>query len=145
MDSSFAIWLIAGISLIAGIAIGYFGARFYPTAAKQDKLATELENLRKQQREYENHVSEHFSTTAQLLGNLTLAYRDFHNHVAVGAENLARDSHATLIKPLPELPEDLVSPKTAISQPLDYSPERNVLDEAYNINKDYPISEPPRY
>jgi uncharacterized membrane-anchored protein YhcB (DUF1043 family) len=145
VDSTLAIWLIASISLVAGVAIGFIGGRWYPGTDSRKALVDELEALRKQQQDYEKQVSSHFSRTAQLLGNLTLAYRDFHNHIADGAEDLSRDVNAAQIKPLPELPEDLISSKAMISQPLDYSPERNVLDEDYNFNKDHSVNEPPRY
>lgn len=145
VDNTTALWLIASLALLAGIAIGFIVGRWYPGLDSRKALMDELEALRKQQQDYEKHVSTHFSKTAQLLGNLTLAYRDFHNHIADGAQGLSRDSSATPIKPLPELPEDLIAPKAAISQPLDYSTERNILDEDYSFGKEQQLNEPPRY
>jgi uncharacterized membrane-anchored protein YhcB (DUF1043 family) len=145
LDSSIAPWLIATITLLVGIGIGFFAGRWFPGQDGRKTLMAELDAMRKHQQDYEQQVSSHFSKTAQLLGSLTLAYRDFHNHIADGAEDLSRDSNATQIKPLPELPEDLISPKAKISQPLDYSPDRNVLHEEYDLVKEYQAIEPPRY
>lgn len=139
------LWLIATLVLFAGVIIGFIAGRWYPWRNSRQALMDEMDAMRKHQQDYEKQVSEHFSTTAQLLGNLTIAYRDFHNHIADGAQDLSRDRSATPIKPLPELPEDLITPTATISQPLDYSPERNILDEDYSFTKEHQLSEPPRY
>ncbi|MEH6910931.1 MAG: DUF1043 family protein [Oceanicoccus sp.] len=86
--------IIVGISAtIVGTVIGYLIAQ-KTGASNQTKaiLEQQLEELQKQQQNYQNEVSDHFVETAQLFNQLTNSYRDVHNHLAGGAQKLAGES-----------------------------------------------------
>jgi uncharacterized membrane-anchored protein YhcB (DUF1043 family) len=86
--------IIVGIvATIVGTIIGYLVAQKTGASSQtQAALELQLEELQKQQQNYQNEVSDHFVETAQLFNQLTNSYRDVHNHLAGGAQKLAGES-----------------------------------------------------
>ena len=153
MHSSFELWLMAGIALITGGAIGYFAPRYLKTDSNTNRaLEEELQAQRDKHEAYREEVATHFGKTAELLAQLLGNYRDVHNHLAHGAEILCENANIKRLQPLPDdrLIEQQVS--TSVEAPRDYAPKtatggKSVLDEDFGIEKIYrePTPEPPRY
>lgn len=155
MYSSQEVWLIAVAALLVGAAVGYFLHRYLrPGAAPQQTTQTQLHNLQEEYRQYRQAVTHHFGKTADLVGQLAHAYRDVHNHLARGAQDLCDDPAAVALKTLPE-DALIVAPQkqqgTLIEPPRDYAPragngDKGVLDEDFGLEKlrrDH-TPEPPR-
>lgn len=153
--SSQEVWLIAVAALLAGAAVGYFLNRFLrqrPGAAPEQSAQAQLHNLQEEYRHYRQAVTTHFGKTADLVGQLAHAYRDVHNHLARGAQDLCEDPAAVGLK---ALPEDALTAtpaqNTLIEPPRDYAPrsgngDKGVLDEDFGLEKmrrDH-TPEPPR-
>ena len=135
------------IASLIGFSIGTaFGALFLSKFTQNAQTTHELEkHLHDKQDEikhYQQEVRQHFSETAGLLRGLAENYRDVHNHLAQGAEQLCPDPQADLIiKKLPEVDTIEVSQAPeSVSPPLDYAPkitrfDKSVLNEEYDLEK----------
>ena len=84
--------LVGIAALLLGAGIGLLtGRRMTPDTRKQRELERNLDRLLQQQKDYQHEVVEHFTDTSKLLNNLAESYRDVHNHLASGANNLCDD------------------------------------------------------
>lgn len=94
-------WLIGISAFAAGIAIGIVSAgklgRTDP--ARICELERQLDALQRRHDSYRASVSEHFSTTAELVQNMTESYRDVYQHLAGGAQNLCSEEVAGKMLP----------------------------------------------
>lgn len=78
------------LALAVGLAGGYIWGRNASALSKQ-KQALE-DQMQQQQREFDNYrlqVNQHFSTTANLINNMTSSYRAVFEHLVQGAQRLA--------------------------------------------------------
>ncbi|WP_075998584.1 YhcB family protein [Pseudohalioglobus lutimaris] len=133
----------AAAGLIIGLGLGLLlGQRSSPAGQKHREVERKLDQVLQDKKAYEDEVVEHFSDTARLLNTLTDSYRDVHNHLARGAENLCQGNGPVAIGEDPtrrdpaEIPDNLAN----IQPPLDYAPktspdEKGMLNEEFGIDK----------
>jgi uncharacterized membrane-anchored protein YhcB (DUF1043 family) len=138
------LWL-TGIGFLAvGIAIGYFVAgRVNNNPTKIGELEQQLQDLQRSQSRYRDEVSEHFSTTAELVQQMTDSYRDVYQHLANGAQDLCSGEVAS--KLLPASSEVVFGPPqpeadSELQAPKDYAPRQNAtqsgaLAEDFGLEK----------
>lgn len=128
--------------LIVGAGLGFFVLpRFKTEQQSRAALEKQINEMHKQQLDYQGQVSSHFDRTAELLNDLAESYRSVHNHIAQGAQDL----HGTGISPLQPLPEgrpvlEGKPGKEQLSQqPLDYAPRQpgspGALHEEFGLEK----------
>ncbi|MGM0633324.1 MAG: ZapG family protein [Pseudomonadota bacterium] len=93
--------LIAIGSLTAGVIIGVVATyRFSNTSpVKVRQLEQQIEDLQQTHKAYRENVSDHFSTTAELVQQMTESYKDVYRHLASGAQTLC--DHEVADKMLP--------------------------------------------
>lgn len=93
--------LIAIGSLTAGVIIGVVATyRFSSTSpVKVRQLEQQIEDLQQTHKAYRENVSTHFSTTAELIQQMTESYKEVYHHLASGAQTLC--DHEVADKMLP--------------------------------------------
>ncbi len=133
----------AGAALIVGFGLGMLlGQRSSASGKKHREVERRLDQVLQDKKAYEDDVVEHFSKTAQLLNQLTGSYRDVHNHLATGAEQLCMGRGPVALDQLSrgadpaEIPEHLAN----ITPPLDYAPksspdETGMLNEEFGLDR----------
>ena len=142
MEINNLIVAIIAFSVFAGIVIGVtFGRKNGRDSKKLRELETRLEKERQNMDLYEKKVLAHFSQTAQLVNKLTDSYRDVHEHLAIGAEDLCPGESTETILQLEGINKE-ASTQEDINPPLDYAPktspkQRGVLNESFGIEKDF--------
>lgn len=82
------IWLISIAALLVGAVIGFLMGRSGNASNKQAELAEQLENTKAELDSYKLNVNQHFEKTATLVNELTTSYKDVHEHLANGAQDL---------------------------------------------------------
>ena len=91
MDNMNDLWFVGSLAFLAGILCGALvyhllsGSRF-----RSSRLESQLDEVQQGFKEYQERVGDHFNTSAHLINKLTDAYRDFHQHLANGAEDLCK-------------------------------------------------------
>ena len=106
-------------------------------SADQQKTRTLEKHLHEKQDEFKNYQSEvtgHFAESAKMLKQLAESYRDIHNHLAQGANNLTPGSNTSgpIIEKLPEQDEkEAVVDEQLAQAPLDYAPRSTLLIAAH--------------
>lgn len=81
--------LIAVVTLIIGIAIGFFAQKHYGSpSAKQRDMEQQLAAAEQRLTEYQSEVTETFAETARRVNKLTASYKDVHDHLANSAMKL---------------------------------------------------------
>ncbi len=94
------IWLTGIACLALGLVIGAaFASRLGGGPARVRELEEQLRRLRETDREYRENVSEHFSTTANLVKQMTESYKDVYQHLATGAQSLCSAEVASRLLP----------------------------------------------
>lgn len=140
MENVNLIWLAGSLAFLGG---GLCGALLYHllagSSSRNGKLAGQLDELQQEFRDYQDKVSDHFTTTAHLINKLTDTYRDVHEHMANGAESLCRDDSAKATLGDALLGSNaLASGKTfkrrteratPVEQPRDYAPKIRAEDK----------------
>lgn len=132
---------IVGIVCFAIGAIA--GAILFKVLSTEQNKTRDLEkHLHEKQDEiknYQHEVTQHFTETSHLLKQLAESYRDVHNHLATGAQDLCDDSAATpIMQRLPDL-ETVAGSQIEgdnIAPPLDYAPKSTPYDKG-TLNEDY--------
>ena len=135
--------------LLAGMALGGVLTHFLHPALRQQREGSQREQASQQQlRDYQAQVAEHFTETAELLNRMTASYREVHNHLARGAQQLCGEGagrHLLARSPVHEL--DYVQPeldtealaKSELRPPLDYAPRTpnapGQLSEGFGLEK----------
>lgn len=149
MYSTLEVGFIAIIALLAGVAIGYLVLRRLTPKHGHDHAEAQLRRLREEHQNYRYQVTEHFSGTAEMLGQLANNYREIHNHLAQGAQSLCDAGAARALQGLPD--DESLTPssgKAGLEPPRDYAlkdnPYEGTLDEAPASPRE-PYPEPPRY
>lgn len=145
-----AILATAGASLIIGLGLGLIASKLFFSAQKDKSLEQHLHQAQDELKSYQLEVTQHFTETAQLLKKMAESYRDVHNHLASGANNLSKDSSGMpLMNKLPEI--ETVAGQTDepahISPPLDYAPkqspyDRGTLHTDHHLEKVQLVEEP---
>ncbi len=141
--ASGSIWLIGIFCFIAG---GFTATtvilRLTPSKKKNRDLEKHLNDKQDELKNFQQEVTEHFTKTADLLGELAKSYRDVHNHLASGAQNLCKDAYDNnpILTKLPPVDGFISEEEIAHSQPLDYAPkstpyDRGMLNEEYGLEK----------
>ena len=142
--------LYAIAASLAGVVLGAFlHKQFGNTGSKARELNQQLEEAREKNERYQHNVADHFSKTATLLNDLTLQYRDIHQHLANGADELCKDDKGeSLLTGLPielniNAAPGIEKPSASgesIQAPLDYAPKEEtnktgVLSEEFGLEK----------
>ena len=139
-DLGFLIF-IGFICSIVGILLG---AGLYRNNSMSEKQAEELKQQLSDEKAkndaYQQHVADHFSQTALMLNDLTEKYRDIHQHLALGADQLCRDEEGHSLLVDSPLSDAITQPNRPVQQPLDYAPKSNTansgtLSEDYGLEK----------
>lgn len=85
-------WLLYIVIFLVGGAIGFVIAKARNTDTRVRELEEHLKSLQAKYDHYQDSVTHHFATTAQLVNNLTNSYRETHEHLVRGAQTLCADS-----------------------------------------------------
>lgn len=139
------IWVAAILGLLAGIGIGGLLALWFTPAQQRSRdLARLLDEKTDELKNYQQDVTTHFSKTASLLGDLANSYRDVHNHLAQGAQQLCPTQLGArpILSRLTGADDDDRPLVTAqASPPLDYAPrssnpyQQGTLSEGFGLEK----------
>lgn len=90
--------------------------------------------------DYQDQVNDHFQQTADLVNNLTNSYREVHEHLAKGAQNLATADFTEQFlttSAAPKLESDDILPEDAtVEPPKDWAPESGTLSETFGLNSE---------
>jgi len=122
------------LAALAGLVIGIVLHRSVGTSAgKLRDLEKKLAREKESNQQYKSNVTRHFSETASLLTDLTLKYKDIHDHLASGADQLCRDAQGRSLLPdspvklrIEERPdEQQQEAETSVKPPLDYAPKQD--------------------
>lgn len=141
--SSLTLFLVAALSFAFGMIIGgLIFTRLSPEQKKSRELEKHLHSKQDEIKNYQQDVKQHFNETAYLLKQLAENYREVHNHLAQGANDLcAGNPNDPMIKKLPEMEAiEVNSPLTHAQAPLDYAPkstpyDKSALSEDYGLEK----------
>lgn len=138
------VWVIGVLCLAIGAAAGYFLAgRVNASPTRISELEQQLQDLQRSHARYKEEVSEHFSTTADLVQQMTDSYRDVYQHLASGAQDLCSGEVANRLLPASSegLPGAALSVDEAnVQAPRDYAPKQNpgqsgALSEGFGLEK----------
>lgn len=147
-------WLLYIIVFVVGAAAGY-ALHFYRNSdSRVRELETHLTSIQHKYEHYQQAVTEHFSQSAQLVNNLTNAYREVHEHLQKGANDLCADNKRHSSDNPAQSFLGLEASKDAFPQPVrakeakfldsvepprDYAPkspsDKGMLDEDYGLSK----------
>lgn len=132
------------LAALAGLVIGIVLHRSVGSSAGrlrdlEKKLAREKEN----NQQYKSSVTQHFTETATLLTDLTLKYKDIHDHLANGADQLCRDAQGRSLLPdspvklrIEERPDEQPTEEASVKPPLDYAPRQDT-DSSGQLAEDF--------
>ncbi|MEY3668110.1 MAG: hypothetical protein RL572_1650 [Pseudomonadota bacterium] len=138
------VWVIGFICLVVGAATGYLLAgRVSASPGRIAELETQLQEIQRSHSRYRDEVSEHFSTTADLVQQMTDSYRDVYQHLASGAQDLCSGEVARRM--LPASSDGLLGgivdeDDTPVQAPRDYAPklspdQNGALSEGFGLEK----------
>src|SRR5262245_16919474 len=93
IESPFVLWVVIGAVVMfgAGLLIGLRLGRTrqdHTTRREAAELKAALEQHQEKLRQYQAHVTHHFTQTADLIQTLTADYRAVYEHLAIGAQLL---------------------------------------------------------
>lgn len=132
--------IAAGICSVAGLIVGWLISSQKDDHHDSTDYQQQINDLNEQNKQYQEEVTAHFAKTAALLNQLTSTYRDVHNHLADGAQELASDDKEVLRKLTNPNQTILAESKISerITPPLDYAPkkddEKGILSEGYGFD-----------
>lgn len=149
VESSENLWIAAAIALAVGIVIGIVLTQLARRVGGTGSSGTQaqLESLQLRFEEYQQEVSSHFNTTANLVSRLNRSYQDIQEHLAQGAMELSPDdiTRQRLLAALEEPAPASVSTRTSepvfdsLEPPRDYAPKMQdmpgTLSENYGIKR----------
>ncbi len=151
MENINVLWFVGSLAFLAGVlcgAIVYY--LLFGSKSNNGKLAKQLDELQQEFKEYQQRVGDHFTTSAHMINKLTDTYRDVHEHLAHGAEDLCKDeevrsrmgdallsTNALLSGKVQKRRNERSSP---LEQPKDYAPksqdEQGALSEEFGLRPD---------
>ncbi len=145
-------WLLYVLVFAIGVAAGYFLQFYRNSDNRVRELEDHLKSLQGKYESYQETVTAHFSQSAQLVNNLTNAYREVHEHLQTGANELCADNKRHTSSNPANAFLGLATPKdaypqpallnddkflSAIEPPRDYAPknphDKGMLDEEYGL------------
>lgn len=135
----------AVIAAVVGFLLGIVLHRSAGGAAgKVRELNKALAEAEEKNGQYQHHVAEHFSQTAVMLNDLTEKYKDIHQHLATGADQLCRnDDGQSLLSnaPIAGAAAEATTGQSAqtrehLQPPLDYAP-KSEADNVGTLAEDY--------
>jgi uncharacterized membrane-anchored protein YhcB (DUF1043 family) len=132
---------IGFVTAIIGLLVGIGLYRNSGNAEqKVRELNQALADAETKNKQYQQHVADHFSQTALMLNDLTEKYKDIHQHLALGADQLCRDEHGQSLLLDSVLSGDAPSASEPLQAPLDYAPKSDAansgtLSEDYDLEK----------
>ncbi|WP_299180941.1 DUF1043 family protein [uncultured Neptuniibacter sp.] len=152
------IWLLSIAALIIGAVIGFLMGRSGGNNNRQTELTQQLEDTRQELESYKSEVAEHFEKTASLVNDLTNSYKDVHQHLAEGAQELCQPGTIDMaLEPAmtPKLESDETASDTSsptpsveeesVEPPRDYAPkteeDEGTLSETFGLKEEKPESE----
>jgi hypothetical protein len=143
-----------GIVILASIVCALLGViigialqkKLGSSESQLRELKAELEAAKNSKEQYQQQVAEHFSSTANLINELTFKYKDVHDHLAAGANELCRDESGQSLLAGAAIELSIESRSNhdsdtspAPQQPLDYAPKNDAgagtLAEDYGLEK----------
>lgn len=124
-------WLIALVAFALGIGAGIVLYRFkFSDDSRSQKLQEELDRVTTDFHNYKKSVTDHFSTTSELVNNLTQDYVKVYKHLSESAANLA-DVHIT-----PQISTTESSPMIAFINEVEEATDRD-RENSLEPPKDY--------
>ncbi len=157
MEEMNVLWFVGSLAFLAGVLCGALIYHLLSGSRNHSgKLEGQLDDLQQEFKEYQDRVGDHFTTTAHLINKLTDTYRDVHEHMSNGAENLCDDeevrnrlsdsllsSSALLSGQISKRRNERAKP---IEQPKDYAPKVNpeqtgTLAEGFGVKVDDAVTE----
>ena len=118
---------LLAVGLVLGLVAGNFAL---PSVRRARRLQTEIETLRGEQERYQYQVTEHFQTTAVLLGDLTSSYKAVYEHLASGARSLSDPALSAHGFGVPRLIVDGVEPDRLPQEPIAHDTDPIVVETA---------------
>ncbi|HQV22415.1 MAG TPA: DUF1043 family protein [Agitococcus sp.] len=148
-------WLLYIAIFALGVVAGYVLHSYRNRDSRIRELENHLTSIQDKYESYQQSVTAHFSHSAQLVNNLTNAYREVHSHLQQGANDLCADNkrHSSQNPAQSFLSLESVTaafPKAANAKdhkmdlpfepPRDYAPpkgdsDKGMLDESYGLSK----------
>ena len=142
--------LVAIVSVAAGFLLGLvYARRANAEPSRIKELEERLGEMKAEQEQYRGNVSEHFSTTAELVQQMTDNYQEVYRHLANGARDLCSPAVAGKLPPpddgvvFESVPDEQggTGPDTGISPPRDYATrqgpsQKGALSEEFGIASD---------
>lgn len=142
------IWLTGIVCLVVGVVAGLLIAPRLSnnSPSKIEELETKIQELQRHHADYRDHVSEHFSATADLVHNMTESYRDVYQHLARGAQDLCNDDVAGKLLPPAEQSMFSGPDGDTMEPPKDYAPRREgnqsgALSEGFGLERQKPAED----
>ena len=86
------VWLGYLVVFALGFGLGYAFLYYKNNDNRVRELESHLTALQGKYESYQHAVTGHFAQTAQLVNNLTNAYREAHDHLQRGARDLCADN-----------------------------------------------------
>ncbi|MEX2131261.1 MAG: DUF1043 family protein [Pseudohongiellaceae bacterium] len=137
------IWLVGAGCLALGVVIGVaFASQFATSPARVRELENQIISLEEKHGRYRDDVSDHFSTTAELIQQMTESYKDVYQHLALGAQDLCSGEVAGKLLPAASdsVFEKQVDGELTFSPPKDYAAKQNprqkgALSEEFGLDK----------
>jgi uncharacterized protein len=131
------------VCLFFGAAMGALILQVFRAKILEHSLEKQLYDSEHSLQSYQRDVTEHFAKTAQLVNNLTDAYRDVHKHLATGALKLATPAISREIMNSVQSynnPTSTFTDETQVEPPKDWAPKKpgrkGVLSEDYDLRDD---------
>ena len=142
------IWLTGIVCLVVGVVAGLFAAPRLSNSSpsKIEELEAKIQELQRLHDDYRDHVSEHFSATADLVHNMTESYRDVYQHLSRGAQDLCHEEVAIKLLPPADQPMLSGADLDTMEPPKDYAPRRDgnqsgALSEGFGLERQKPMDD----
>ncbi|MTI14760.1 YhcB family protein [Sansalvadorimonas verongulae] len=140
MEISNLLWTIGAIAFFTGLVMGAVAYHFFAGGGNAGGSRARIAELEAELKDYQNKVSDHFSTSAHLVNRLTETYRDVHEHLATSASELCTDELTRHRLNDAMLSTQAISNKAIpTEQPKDYAPkmdaDEGTLSEKFRVNK----------
>ncbi|MCL6415938.1 DUF1043 family protein [Aestuariirhabdus sp. Z084] len=140
MEDTNSLWVLGTIAFVGGVLAGAVLYHLFRTGSSSNtRVEEQLSTLEVQFKDYQDKVSDHFSTTAHLVNKMTESYRDVHEHLAASSEHLCTDEVTRH-----RLSDSLLTSSTLAANtesdgsptpPLDYSDSKGTLSEEFGVKK----------
>jgi uncharacterized protein len=135
-------WLTGIVCLAIGVAAGLLIARRLDSNSpgKVEELEARIQELQRFHDDYREHVSDHFSATADLVQQMTESYRDVYQHLARCAQELCNEEIARKLLPTADQMHFGSDDDNALVPPKDYAPKRSngqsgALSEGFGLDR----------